>query len=502
MKALLILLLMLVPASAGARELERRDLDRIVNKARVAWKVPGVSVAIVENGKITHVAGYGLREAGTSLPVDGDTLFGIGSTTKAFTTTAIAMLVADGRMSWDDPVRKHLPYFRLNDPCADSAVTFRDIVSHRTGLSRHDWLWDNSPWNREEVIRRIGEVGLSAPFRTAYQYQNIMFIAAGEAVAAVSDKPWESFIRERILDPLSMTRTRLTTKAAREVPNHAIGHRFEPLKDERVSTFDFFEDENVAPAGSIHSSAKEMANWLLFNLSDGSFEGRNLLSPQGLKELRVPHTPLRLEGTSAEANPETNLQAYGLGWFVQDYRGELLVAHSGALNGYRAQVAMLPRRRSGVVILSNLGRSLAVTSIRNALLDALLGGARRDWTTLLQDLESKGLAKAREAESEAAKKRVPNTRPSRELSAYTGTYRAPGYREAIVAVDGDHLALRWSRLDLDLQHWHYDTFASSSELDEVDEKIVFRLDENGEVEGFEMFDMEWKRVRESDQRAR
>lgn len=495
MRVFLVLLLMIAPAVAGARGLERRELDRIAEQAIVDWKIPGLAVAVVEKGKITHVAGYGVREADTSLPVDGDTLFGIGSTTKAFTTTAIAMLVADGRMSWDDPVRKHLPYFRLNDPCADAAVTFRDIVSHRTGLPRHDRLWDNSPWGREEIIRRIGEIGLSAPFRNEYQYQNIMFIAAGEAVASVSGRPWESFLRERILGPLAMTRTRLSAKAAREIPNHAIGHRFQPLREKQISTFELVEDENVGPAGSIHSSAKEMANWLLFNLNDGTFADRSLLPPEALRELRVPHTPLRLEGTPAESNPETNLLTYGLGWFVQDYRGELLVSHSGALNGYRAQVAFLPKQKSGVVVLTNLGRSPAVTAIRNSILDSMLESDHRDWSGLLLQIEAKSAAKARETEAEAAKKRIPNTRPSRELAAYAGTYRAPGYREATVVVEGDHLALRWSRLDLDLEHWHFDTFASKSDLQDVDEKIVFRLNEHGEVESFEMFDAEWKRIR-------
>ena len=254
MKQFVILIALLCPLlSASAKELDRKQVDRIAGDTRTRWDVPGLAIAIVQNGKITHTVGYGIREAGTDASVDADTLFGIGSTTKAFTTTALAMLSSDGKLSWDDPVRKHLPYFRLNDPCADAAVTFRDIVSHRTGLTRHDWLWDNSPWTREEVIRRMGEVSPSKPFRTTYQYQNIMFIAAGEAVAQVSGKSWEQFVLERIVEPLGMKRTKLVTRDAYAVANHAIGHHYDSETAVRVRQFQYFEDENVAPAGAINS---------------------------------------------------------------------------------------------------------------------------------------------------------------------------------------------------------------------------------------------------------
>jgi len=494
MKRFLIIAALLFPLfAASAKDLDRRQIERIVNEARTKWEIPGVAIAIVQDGRITHSAGYGIREEGSDAAVDADTLFGIGSTTKAFTTTALAMLAADGKLSWDDPVRKHLPYFHLNDACADAAVTFRDIVSHRTGMTRHDWLWDNSPWKREEVIRRLGEVSPSKPFRTTYQYQNIMFIAAGEAVAQASGKSWEQFVRERIIEPLGMKRTKLVTRDAYAVANHAVGHHFDSDDSDRVRLFQYFDDENVAPAGAINSSASDMARWLLFQLSEGSIEGRPLISPEALLETRMPHTPIRLEGPSKESNPVTNLQAYALGWIVQDYRGEMLVSHSGALNGYRASVAMLPGSKSGVVILSNLGRSIAVTALRNTMLDALLVRNDRDWNALFLQLESKGIEKDRKQKAETEAKRKSGTKPSRELSFYAGTYHAPGYGEASIDFTDQSLTLRWSRLVVPLEHWHYDTFVAESKHDDLDEMVVFRLDANGEIKAFVLFDAEFEK---------
>lgn len=494
MRTLLVMIALLGPMfPCSAKQISSKQIDRIVVEARNRWEIPGLAVAVVVDGNVIHAAGYGVRVIARGEQVNADTLFGIGSTTKAFTTTGLAMLVADGKLSWDEPVRKHLPYFRLNDPCADAAVTFRDIVSHRTGLTRHDWLWDNSPWSREEVIRRAGEVTLSKPFRTAYQYQNIMFVAAGEALAQASGKSWEQFMRSRILEPLGMSRTTLVTREARLAENHAIGHAHDLDRQPRVRIFSFFEDENVGPAGSMNSSANDMARWLQFQLNDGAIDGRSLIPSEALRETRMPHTPIRLEGPGKEANPVTNLQAYALGWVVQDYRGELLVSHGGALNGYRANVAMLPGTKSGVVILSNLGRSVAVTALRNTLLDALLSEGDLNWHDLFMQLEQKSLERERKRELEWSSKRKAGTRPSRELGAYAGTYTAPGYGEASISASDSGLTLRWSKMTVPLEHWHYDTFVAKSDADDLDEIVIFRLDKNGDVEAFTMFDSEFNR---------
>ncbi|MEA2463795.1 MAG: hypothetical protein QOJ98_1542, partial [Acidobacteriota bacterium] len=215
------------------KSFDTRSVDKIVESAMRAWQVPGAAVAVVREDRVVYVQGYGVKELGTTQPVTPDTLFQIASTSKAFTTAAISMLAAEGKLSWDDPVRKHLPYFQLADACADAQVTLRDIVSHRTGVGRYDELWDNTPLTREEVIRSMGKVTPSKPFRTAYQYQNIMFIAAGEVVANASGVPWEEFVRTRIFTPLAMTRT-ITSDTQWNAADHANGYQYD-WRTDRVS---------------------------------------------------------------------------------------------------------------------------------------------------------------------------------------------------------------------------------------------------------------------------
>ena len=224
MRSIAVLLSLLLTLAAAAQPLDTKAVDRIVTSTMKAWQLPGVAIAIVKNDRIVYVKGFGTKELGGTEPVTGDTLFQIASTSKAFTSTALAMLAAEKKLSWDDPVRKHVDYFRLADMCADSQVTIRDIVSHRTGLSRHDELWDNSPFTAEDVVRRIGRVELSKPFRSAYQYQNIMFIAAGEVLTKASGMTWDEFMKTRIFGPLAMSRT-VISDADWNAADHATGYQ-------------------------------------------------------------------------------------------------------------------------------------------------------------------------------------------------------------------------------------------------------------------------------------
>jgi len=472
---------------------DQAALDRVVNEAMAVWQIPGAALVVVRDGQIVHSKGYGLRELGKPEPVTAETLFAIGSTTKAFTTTAMAMLASDGKLKWDDPVRKHLSYFRLSDPCADSLVTLRDIVSHRTGLSRHDVLWDNSPWSRDEVIRRVGSIQLTKPFRSAYQYQNIMFIAAGEAVAGTAGMTWEELIQSRILQPLGMTRTRLSLREASGDSNHAAGHSYRS-STRTVQTQSPIDDTSIAPAGSMYSSARDLGRWLQFQLAGGVADGRRLVSAEALGETRMPQTVIPMEGSTREWHPETKLMAYGLGWFVCDYRGELLISHTGSLNGFRASVAFFPERNFGVAILANVGRSIAVQSIRNGLLDHLIGGDKRNWNEFYQAVDRKSQEEEeREKKAREAKRKL-NTSPSRELVAYAGTYRNSGYGDVVIASEPNGLWLRWSRLVVSLEHFHFDTFTVRSDVDDIDEQLVFILNADGEPASMRLFEEEFRKV--------
>ena len=258
----LLAIVFMAPAMS-AQTFDSAKLDAIAAEAMRAWKVPGTAVAIIQDDRVVVSKGYGVKRIGTNDPVTKDTIFAIGSATKAFTSCAVAMLMDDGKMQWDDPVRKHVPFFRLSDPMANELVTLRDLLSHRTGLSRHDLLWVNSPLTQEEIIEHIGSVPLSKPFRTAYQYQNIMFLTAGYAVGQASGGTWQEFVQKRILNPLGMTNSDLTTSAAEKSPNHSSPHG--PGKDGSLGVIPWRNIDNIAPAGAVNASVDDMTKWCVCN---------------------------------------------------------------------------------------------------------------------------------------------------------------------------------------------------------------------------------------------
>jgi CubicO group peptidase (beta-lactamase class C family) len=478
-----ILFLLALPVFA------QQQFDKLAADTMSAWRVPGLAVAVVQNDRVIYMKGFGVKEIGKTDPVTPDTLFEIASTTKAFTTTAMAMLVDQKKLNWDDPVRNSVEYFHLDDPCADAMVTLRDIVSHRTGLSRHDELWDYTDWNREQVIRSVASVKLTKPFRSTYQYQNIMFALAGQAVASAAKMSWEDFVQSHIFDPLGMTHTRIAF-ADWNASAHAVGHRWDSAT-QRVSVEPYVDYTRIAPAGQIKSCVRDMAHWLRFQLAGGMIDGKRLISAEALDETHTPQTVIRLEGLGKEANPETNLEAYGLGWVIQDYRGQLLVTHAGAINGFRTQVSLLPKQNAGVVVMANLGRGLAPLALRNLIFDQLLGGPTRDWNQLLLDIDRKSDAEGESKKKERESKRHLNTKPSRELSAYAGTYTDPAYGAVSVTNDGNGLTLHWYRLNAPLTHFHYDTFNLSVPEEDLDEQVQFTLGPDGEVRSMTLFGEEF-----------
>lgn len=482
MRLVRIVFLFLLSPALFAQSIDSAAVDRLVRDTMSRWKVPAMAVAIVQNDRLTYLKGFNATP---------DTLFQIGSTTKAFTTTAMAMLADEKKLSWDDPVRKHLQYFHLADPCADGAVTLRDIVSHRTGLSRHDEIWDYTDLSREEIIRRMGSEKLTKPIRSAYQYNNIMLMAAGEVVASAAKMPWNDFVKTRIFDPLGMRNT-VISEAEWLRSEHLEGFRYDPIRD-AVLPQAMQPYESLAPAGTMKSSARDMAQWVRFQLNDGVAGGKRLVSAEALNETRTPQMLLSNDQSTRDDNPETNINTYGMAWRIQDYRGELLVSHGGALNGFRAQVDLLPKQHSGFVVLSNLGRGYAVIAMRNALADMLLGKAGRDWNAYYLDLEARSRAKGEQKKKEQEAKRIPDTKPSRELAAYAGTYTNPAYGPVTVTVDGDHLVLQYGRLRLPLMHYQFDTFSAVNGEEDIDELVPFVLATDGTVNKLTLFGEEFAR---------
>jgi CubicO group peptidase (beta-lactamase class C family) len=483
MRIVRILALLFIAPALLAQSIDTNAVDRVARDTMTRWKVPGLAVAVVRNDKVVYLKGYGTRQLGAAVPVTPDTVFQIGSDSKAFTTTALAMLVDEKKVDWDDPVRKHVEYFHLADPCADSLVTVRDIVTHRSGLSRHDELWDYTNMTREQVIRAVSTVRLTRPIRTSWQYSNIMYMLAGEVVASAAKMPWADFVTTRIFNPLGM-RSSSISEADWEKSEHAAGYWYNS-KTDQVLPQAAQAYESLAPAGTIKSSARDMAQWLRFQLANGSIDGKRLVSEEAIVE-----TKTRVEKKNA---PETNILTYGMAWGVQDYRGELLVSHGGALNGFRANVALLPNQNAGVVVLANLGRSSAVTALRNSIVDLILARGTRDWNGFYLDREAASRSEAETKKAERAAKWPRNTKPSHELGAYAGTYQSDAYGPAVVALSNDRLSIKYGRIIIPLTHRVYDTFDAIDEEEDLDETVTFTTDPDGMVNTLTLFGEEFAR---------
>src|SRR5262245_30894996 len=460
-----------------------------------AWQVPGASLAIVRGDEVVYLEGFGVRELGGDKKVTPDTVFAIASCSKAFTAAAVGVLVDEGKMTWDDPVRKHLPSFRLSDPLADSQVTVRDLLCHRTGVPRNDVLWIDSPWGRDDLLRRVAFLKPNQSFRSGYQYNNLMYLAAGQAAAAASGGRWEDLVRSRLLTPLGMTATQFSAADAQKAPDHATPHR---KKDGKVEARPWQDIDNIAPAGAMVSTARDLTQWLRFQLGDGSGNGKRLLSSSAFNETHTPQVIVRLEGAEKELNPETLQKSYALGWNVQDYHGRLMWSHTGGLEGFRCRIVVMPKEKLAIALLTNsaVGTSGASmhTAATNSLVDLLLDLPKRDWNALYLDHVRKIEAADKAAEEERKNKRVRGTKPSQEPEAYAGTYEEPAYGEARLEVKDGALSLTWGRQQGTLKHFHYDTFTLASDGRLDGEQVTFQLAANGDVSALRFLGQEFRKV--------
>jgi CubicO group peptidase (beta-lactamase class C family) len=479
------LLLLALSRSAAAAPPDPAAVDSLLAEALKVWNAPGLAVAIVRADEVVYLKGSGLRKLGGTEPVTPDTLFGIGSLTKAFTATALGQLVDEGKVGWDDLVRKHVPFFRLADPLADRDVTLRDLLCHRTGLARHDLLWYRAPWGVEESVRRLAHLEPSHSFRSAYEYNNLAYLVAGLAVARASGSPWHDFVQKRLFDPLGMKGAVFTSTAAQMAADHASPHRRAP--DGKVEVIPWYpDDKQIRASGSIKAGARDLSRWLRLQLGGGVVDGRLVISAAALRQTHTPQVVVPPDRREAPLTDTTQV-SYGLGWRIRDYRGHHLLEHGGAVDGFRARILLLPRARTGLVVLTNLEEMGVVSATGNALLDHLLGLPKKDWHAFYR-AEQKRAEEARKAREEkrlAARHR--GTKPSREHEAYTGAYHDPAYGTARVTREDKELALSWSSFRVPLQHFHFDTFTVAQEKGErpnrlTGEMAVFTLNGAGEVD--------------------
>jgi CubicO group peptidase (beta-lactamase class C family) len=474
--------LCLYAVTARAEPIDTRAVDAIVERARRFWHVPGAAVAIVRDGDVIYLKGHGVRTVAGEEKVTPDTLFPIASCTKSFTTTAMALLVDEGKMSWDDPPQKYVPYFHLSDPLADHEVTLRDLVTHRTGLRGHDLLWYRSPWTQEDIIRRVGRLPLDQPFRTTFQYQSTMFTVAGFAVARASGMSWDDFVQKRLLDKLGMGATRFTTTATAKATDRAGPHRLNEHGEPKGT--ELYPMDVPEPAGSMQSSARDLARWLHFQLGDGTVDGtakgERLISAHNLKETHTPQIMLDMDPFDRAMFPDTNQMSYGMGWVIQDHCGYRILQHAGAIDGFRCHFTLVPRARLGIVLLCNLHQTHMNIALSNALLGHLLDLPPRDWNAVIAEAERKKHLEVVDGERKKLARRHVDTHPSRELGGYTGAYEHPAYGTVRITLEGGKLVWSWNHFTAPLSHYQYDTFLLPIEV-MGEPHVVFALDGRGTV---------------------
>jgi CubicO group peptidase (beta-lactamase class C family) len=421
--------------------------------------VPGVALAIVRNDSVIHIRGYGVRKLGAPEPVDAQTLFAIGSSSKAFTATSLAMLVDEGKVRWDDKATLHLPGFQLHDSYATRDLTIRDLLSHRSGLSRGDLMWYGSSYSRDEILRRVRFLEPSWGFRERFGYQNLMYLAAGQVAAKASGMSWDDFVRTRIFQPLGMTSSSTSITALRGAANLATPHA---EFDDTVRTVPYRNIDNIGPAGSINSNVTDMAQWVRFNLAKGKAGGKQLVSDGNMGELWSAHTAMRVEGPNRILFPDVHLMSYGLGWFLQDYRGRLVVQHGGNIDGMTALVAMMPEENLGMVILSNMNGSALPSVLMYRAFDTLLGGATKDLGAVIRTSFETQRKQGKQADSTQKALRKTGTNPTLALAEYAGTYVDSLYGAFEVTQANGALRARYGKAFAGkLEHWHYDTYQAT-----------------------------------------
>ena len=466
-------------AAAARSALE--GFDDLARRAVGEFNVPGLAIAVVSGGELVYAEGFGHRDIESDLPMTPDTLFAIGSTTKAMTVTLLGMLVDEGKLAWDEPLRTYLPAFRLSDPFTSERITPRDLVTHRSGLPRHDLIWyNNNTSSRAEIVERLAHLELSADLREKYQYNNLMFMTAGYLAGRLHEKTWEEALRERLFEPLGMRRSNFAVSASQRDADHALPYREDEDELERIP---FREIDLIGPAGSVNSSVNEMSRWLLFNLRGGLAGDRRLINAATLADIHSPHMTT---GATPE-RPDISVSTYGMGWGINTYRGHRRITHGGGIDGFITSVMFFPDDDLGLVAFNNRGSNLPALLCQQAA-DRILGLGEVDWVGEALEERRLGKAASKEAEERKDSARIAGTTPSHPLADYAGEYEHPGYGTLVIELSGETLEVRYNDIEGPLEHWHYDVWnGAETEGDSTfeNEKLLFRSNADGLISAVE-----------------
>lgn len=458
-------------------------LDTFVERVLKDWKAPGISIAVVEKDQIIYAGGFGYRNYEKQLPVTEYTGFAIGSCTKAFTAAMLGMLVKEGKVDLDKPVRNYLPELKFKNEYTNAHATLRDMMSHRTGLPRHDYSWYGSTASRHELLERIQYLEPSAELREKYQYNNFMFMAQGIVIEKLTGKSWEDNLRERILQPLGMTHTHASVLELEQTADHALAYATENFE---IRAIPFRNIDAIGPAGSINSCARDMANWLLVWINDGHFNGKEII-PSGFRLQAMTAQMATGGGLPGKENPDLHTGAYGLAWGISSYRGHYRVEHGGGIDGFITSTCFFPSDSLGIFVVSNQGGP--TSSVRNFIADRMLGLSYRNWSDLLLGDRMTGDSLARISPNVDSLNQIVDTRPSHGRDDYNGTYENKGYGLIKIFTENDTSWIDYNeagkRTKSYLEHYHYDIFRIRSIEEKNSQKnapkISFQTDNKGAI---------------------
>ncbi len=462
-------------------------LDTAFERVLKDWHAAGFAVAVVEKDKVIYAKGFGYRDNEKKLPVTANTLFAIGSCTKAFTASLLGLLQKDGKLLYDKPVRNYLPDLKFYNDEMNNLVTVRDMMSHRTGLPRHDFSWYAFPSSsRDSLMKRIQFMEPTFHVREKWQYNNFMFLLQGIIAEKLMSKSWENAVRDNIFQPLGMTRSFFSVKDMEKSDDAAIGYGLK--KDSIIKKLDYYNIDAMGPAGSINSSVTEMANWVTTWINGGKFNGKEILPVAYTTEAMSAQMVMN-SGIPGKEKPEIHLASYGFGWMVSSYKSHFRVEHGGNIDGFSASTSFYPTDSIGIVVLANQNGSAVPSIVRNLISDRLLKLPYFDWNTDLKRASDKAKASAKEAEKTKTSSQKINTTPSHPLKDYEGIYKHPGYGSFEVTLTNDSLFAKAGKDLMWLRHYHYDAFelfdkTPGEAIDTTERSPVhmqFHMNEGGDI---------------------
>ncbi|MES2061575.1 MAG: serine hydrolase [Bacteroidota bacterium] len=419
----LLFLCLLAFVTVNAQNVDRSkfiadSLDIYINKALTNWRIPGAAVCIVKDGKIILMKGYGVKELGLPGKVDQNTLFMIGSNTKAFTATALAMLQAEKKLSLDEKVTKYIPEFKLENKAAGEMAIVKDLLSHRLGFRtfQGDFSFYNSNLSRHEIIEKLGKMKATYPFRTTWGYTNAAFLTAGEIIPRVTGKQWETYLKDNIFAPLGMNSTLALSVEMPKALNRTVPHT---LVDGRLTAIPYCNIDGLAPAGSISSSVNDMSKWVMALLDNGKVGGKQAIPAAAIAATRQPQDYV---GNVNHLNGDSGFQLYGLGWFIQDYDGRRLVMHDGGVSGYVSSVTLVPKEKLGIVILTNTDQNALYETLRWDIIDAYFKNKDYHYNDTYLAYNKSNTTEELAADKKLRDSTLLNLKPELSVNKYTGKY--------------------------------------------------------------------------------